>query len=76
MSFAVNQLRGLLIEFGIVFAKGIWAARTAVPPIHADETNELPPRARQLLRRLFNDLCELDRLIRRRSAHSIRARDT
>ena len=57
----VNQLRGLLMEFGIVFPKGITLARSTIPTILADETNELPPRARQLFRRLFDHVRELDR---------------
>jgi transposase len=60
----VNQLRGLLMEFGIVFAKGIAAARAGIPRVLADETNELPVRARHLLRRLFDHLCELDRQVK------------
>jgi transposase len=60
----VNQLRGLLMEFGIVFPKGMSPARTTIPTILADETNELPPRARQLFRRLFDHVRELDRQVK------------
>ena len=59
----INQIRGLLMEFGIVFPKGICVARTMIPRILADDTNGLPPRARALFRRLFDHLCELDRQV-------------
>jgi transposase len=59
----VNQMRGLLMEFGIVFPKGICVARAMIPRAVADETNELPARARQLFQRLFEHLCELDRQV-------------
>jgi len=60
----VNQIRGLLMEFGIVFPKGFNLARTAIPKILADEANDLPMRARHLLRRLFDHLGELDRQVK------------
>jgi transposase len=59
----INQIRGLLMEFGVVFPKGRWLARTEIPRILADDTNGIPPRARELFRRLFNHLCELDRQV-------------
>jgi transposase len=59
----VNQMRGLLMEFGIVFPKGICVARAMIPRVVADESNELPARARQLFQRLFEHLCELDRQV-------------
>jgi transposase len=59
----INQIRGLLMEFGVVFPKGRWLARTEIPRILADQTNGVPPRARELFRRLFDHLCELDRQV-------------
>jgi transposase len=49
------------MEFGIVIPKGVYLARTAIPAIVADETNELPVRARQLFRQLYDHFRELDR---------------
>ena len=60
----VNQIRGLLMEFGIVFPRGLSLARAAIPRIIADEANDLPPRARQLFRRLFDHVGELDRQVK------------
>jgi transposase len=59
----VNQIRGLMMEFGIVFPKGICVARTMIPKVVADEANDLPARARELFQRLFEHLCELDRQV-------------
>lgn len=60
----VNQIRGLMMEFGIVFAKGITAARSRVPEILANGRNGLPAPARKLFRRLFEHVRELDRQVK------------
>jgi transposase len=60
----VNQIRGLLMEFGIVFPKGLILARTRVPEILAQETERLPMRARELFRRLLDHFRELDRQVK------------
>lgn len=51
-SALVNQIRGLLAEYGIVIAQGIGHVRKRLPEIVEDVTNELSDMGRQL----FNDL--------------------
>jgi len=48
----VNQLRGLLSEFGIVIPKGRHAAQNAIPVILGNEDNGLP----ELARRMIHDI--------------------
>ena len=55
-----NQIRGLLSEFGIVIAKGIGHIGKRVPEILEDGENALPGMMRQLLRRLGENLKEMD----------------
>lgn len=45
----INQLRGLLSEFGIVIAKGRYSAQTEIPRILEDADNGLPMLARQFI---------------------------
>jgi transposase len=57
----VNQMRGLLAEFGIVFAQGLsWVARS-LPGILEDANNDLPGASRALFSRMFEHFRELDR---------------
>jgi transposase len=64
----VNQLRGVLGEFGLVVAQGIGALRRALPEILADGANPLPPLVREeltlQLRRpcAFSGCCACSRL--------------
>lgn len=51
-SALVNQIRGLLAEYGVVIAQGISHVRKRLPEIIEDMTNELSDRGREL----FNDL--------------------
>ena len=55
-----NQIRGLLSEFGIVIAKGIGHIGERLPEILEDGENALPGMMRQLLRRLGENLKEMD----------------
>ena len=57
-----NQIRGLLSEFGLIIPIGIAQIYTRVP-ILLDETQELPPPFRELIRRLLDHLKELDRQV-------------
>jgi transposase len=57
----VNQIRGLLAEYGIVIPQGIGHLAKRLPEILEDEGNDLPGIFRQLLRRLGEHLRELDR---------------
>lgn len=56
----VNQIRGLLMEYGIVISRGIASLRRAVPEILEDADNELSPMFRQLLAELRDEFLRLD----------------
>ena len=55
-----NQIRGLLLEFGIAIGLSLTTLKRRVPDIVADENNELTPRGRALFRELYDELVELD----------------
>jgi transposase len=55
-----NQIRGLLMEYGITIPQGISNIRKKIPIILEDDENELPGVFRQLLHRLANHLKELN----------------
>jgi transposase len=62
----VNQVRGLLAEYGIVINKGVAAVRKGLPGILEDAENGLTMRGREL----FADLSEELRLLDERFKHS------
>jgi transposase len=62
----VNQVRGLLAEYGIVINKGVAAVRKGLPGILEDAENGLTMRSREL----FADLSEELRLLDERFKHS------
>lgn len=49
----VNQIRGLLAEFGLVIPAGLARLRRQLPQILEDAENGLPPLARQIMAALF-----------------------
>jgi len=49
----VNQLRGLLSEFGIIMPKGRYQTHSHIPSILEDAENGLPDLARQLIHELW-----------------------
>lgn len=55
-----NQMRGLLAEYGIVVAQGIWRLRQQLPFILEDAENELTVQGRALLKELAEELRALD----------------
>ena len=55
-----NQIRGLLAEYGIVIAQGIWKVRSRIPEILEDAENELTLLMRSLINDLYQDLCQCD----------------
>jgi len=55
-----NQIRGLLTEFGIVIPKGIGHIAKRLPEILEEGENGLPGMMRQLLRRLGENLKDMD----------------
>ncbi len=56
----VNQIRGLLGEFGLVVPKGVARLRRELPGILEDAENGLPGLARQVLAGLLEQFHELD----------------
>jgi len=56
----VNQIRGLLHEYGVVLPAGIRQVREGVPRVAEDGELDLPPMFRGLLHQLYGHLCELD----------------
>lgn len=56
----VNQIRGLLSEFGLIIPQGIWHIKTRVPDLIEDASNELPGSFRLLIQRLLDHFKELD----------------
>jgi len=56
----VNQLRGLLMEYGIVVAKSIAALRQGIPEILEDADNALTPMFRELLYGLWDEVLKLN----------------
>lgn len=59
-----NQIRGLLAEFGIVFAPGIQWVTKKLPEILEDAENGLPGSIRELFSRLLKHFRELDRQVK------------
>lgn len=56
----VNQVRGLLAEYGIVVAQGVARLRRALPTILEDAANGLPTLARQVFAERAGRLTELE----------------
>lgn len=56
----VNQIRGLLGEFGLVVPKGVTRLRRELPGILEDAENGLPDLAREVLAGLLEQFHELD----------------
>jgi len=57
---SVNQLRGLLAEFGVIAPQGRRAIMTALPDILEDASNGIPPMMRELAAEQRQRLLELD----------------
>lgn len=56
----VNQIRGLLAEFGIVVRQGVVALRQALPDVLEDGENALPGMAREVVAELDERLRDLE----------------
>jgi len=56
----VNQVRGLLAEYGIIMHKGISAVRKGLPDILEDAENDLTVSGRCLFKELHDELLDLD----------------
>lgn len=59
----INEIRGLLGEYGITVAKGPQRLRKQIAEIIEDENDELSPKARKLFDRLRCELCDFDEKI-------------
>src|SRR6185312_15288893 len=59
----VNQIRGLLGEFGLVVPRGVARLRHELPDILEDAENALPVLAREVLSGLLEQLREADERI-------------
>lgn len=59
----LNQIRGLLHEYGVVIRRGIGQVRRGVPEILEDATNELTIYGRAIFAELYDELCALDRRV-------------
>jgi len=59
----VNQIRGLLMEYGVVVAQSVAALRKALPEILEDADNNLSPLFRELLSGLQDEFHKLDERI-------------
>lgn len=55
-----NQIRGFLLEYGIAVGQGIKVLRRRLPEVLEDGEAELTWRGRELLGRLYRELCGLD----------------
>lgn len=54
-----NHIRGLLMEFGLVIAKGFYALHQALPSILEDAENGIPDMYRPTLNLMYGRLCVL-----------------
>jgi len=68
----VNQIRGLLAEFGLIMPQGVAKMRERVPEILEDATNELPGLMRELLARCYEQFQGLDVQVHELEAHIVR----
>jgi transposase len=60
----INRIRGVLAEFGLVFAQSPKALRAELAEVIEDASNELSALARQVLERAFEHWRELDEHLR------------
>jgi len=58
-----NQIRGLLMEYGIIIPKGISYIRKVIPNILEDADNKLTSLLRELLNELYDEMVYLDERI-------------
>jgi transposase len=56
----INQIRGLLAEYGIVLAQHPGQVRRSLPAVLEDGENQLTSAGRELFRNLYEELAELD----------------
>lgn len=61
----VNEMRGLLAEYGIAIAEGIYYVRTTVPVILQDHDNQLTPMIRGAIADLHHELLNITESLNR-----------
>ena len=61
----VNQIRGLLAEYGVVINKGVAAVRHHLPLILEDAENKLTPSTRETFAELLEELLSIDERFKR-----------
>ncbi|MFO1364752.1 MAG: IS110 family transposase [Burkholderiales bacterium] len=59
----VNQIRGLLAEYGVVLPQSIGQVRRGLPTVLEDASNELSTLGRRLFNGLYEQLVDLDKRI-------------
>ena len=59
-----NQIRGLLAEYGIVFALGLSSLRKGVADVLGRPTDQLSERGRFLIADLFDQFCQADERVK------------
>jgi len=59
----VNQIRGLLAEYGLVMPQGMASVRRQLPEILADQDNELTSMSRELFAELYQQFLVLDQRV-------------
>ncbi|MDQ7091699.1 MAG: IS110 family transposase [Methylococcales bacterium] len=58
-----NQIRGLLMEYGIIIAQGIHSVSKIIPELLEDAENQLSPIFRELLQELYDEMKHLNERI-------------
>lgn len=59
----INQIRGMLSEYGIVIRQGVHYARIQLPALLSDEENDLTPLMRRNIASLYESVCFFDQQI-------------
>ena len=59
-----NQIRGLLMEYGLIIPQGISSIRKSIPLVLEDAENELTSMFRELLHNLYEEMVHLDARIK------------
>ncbi|ABV35912.1 transposase IS116/IS110/IS902 family protein [Shewanella sediminis HAW-EB3] len=60
----INQVRGMLTEYGIAIAKSKAAFRTTFPDILADEDNELTVKGRFIFNELYEEFTDIEKRLK------------
>jgi transposase len=56
----INEIRGLLLEYGLIVAPGAGRVKRSLCAIIADDTNELTPLSRDCMQGLYDELIEIE----------------